>query len=102
MRRARRIGVAVLGVAFVLVIAAGVAYALDDHAHDGRVARRVSLAGRDVSGLRPPEVAAAVAELSRRYPTTTIDVDGDGAGFRATAADFGLSVDQQATAHAVM
>jgi vancomycin resistance protein YoaR len=99
LRRCLYALLALLGVS-VLVLGA---WALDANAHDGKVLRRVTLAGRDVSDLTRPELDRAVAEVAEELPTQQVEVrTDDGEGFTVPAADLGVTVDREATARAAL
>lgn len=103
MRRARRLFVAALFAmagSAVLVIAA---WAVDTSRSQGEVARNVTLAGRDVSGLDQTELAAVVKEVARAYSGESIEVrEPGGGGFSMTPAEIGLTVDEEATIAAAL
>jgi vancomycin resistance protein YoaR len=84
---------ALLGAA--VVILGG--WALDANAHDGKVLRRVTLAGRDISSLTRPELAAVVDAVAADVPTKEVEVRAEGGGFTVDAASLGVSVDEVAT-----
>jgi vancomycin resistance protein YoaR len=84
---------ALLGVAVVVLGA----WAFDANAHDGKVLRRVTLAGRDISGSTRPELIAIVDEVAREAPTKEVEVRAPGGGFAVPAATLGVSVDEPAT-----
>jgi vancomycin resistance protein YoaR len=84
---------ALLGLA---VVVAG-AWALDANAHDGKVLRRVTLAGRDVSGLTRPELVRVVGRVAEQVPTEQVEVRAPEGGFTVPAADLGVEVDEAAT-----
>jgi vancomycin resistance protein YoaR len=88
----------VLGLAVVVVGA----WALDANAHDGKVLRRVTLAGRDVSGLERVRLARVVDEVAAAVPTEQVEVRAPGGGFTVPAADLGVQVDRAATVRAAL
>ena len=89
----------VAGVAAAVIVAL---WLVDGHAHEGRVGRNVTVAGRSVEGMTSADLDLAVQDLAARYRGATVRVDAPGGGFEATAADLGLSVDQDRTAAAAL
>ena len=102
MQRAVRIGVFALAALFVVLIGLSVVYAVDGRRHSGRVARRVQLAGIDVSGLNKARLAAAVAEVERAYAGGKVTVEAKSGGFTTTTKALGLTVDRAATTKAAL
>ncbi|HEX2275408.1 MAG TPA: hypothetical protein VHG90_16210, partial [Acidimicrobiales bacterium] len=80
-----------------LVAFIGVAWALDDRSHLGRVVRDVALAGRPVGGMSRAELAAFVDEVAGRYDRAVIEVQAPDGGFRAGADELGVAVDRART-----
>ena len=101
MRGARRFFVAALGLVAAVVVVVTAAWAFDTRSDD-EVARNVTLAGRDVSGLTRAELTTVVREIARRYGETAVFVDAPGGGFSMPPSEIGLTVDEQATVDAVL
>lgn len=97
VRTARTICLVALGVVAALAVAAGVAWGVDSHAHQGRVTRHVRLAGHDIGGAERARVTRIVDDLASRYGSTTVVVDAPGGGFRSDASAMGVTVDRAAT-----
>ena len=90
--------VAVLGLAIVVVGA----WALDLNAYEGRVLRRVQLAGRPVGGLTEPELQRVVEEIATQVPGRPVEVVAPGGGFTADAGSLGIVMAEGATTRAAM
>ena len=91
---------AILG--FVLVLS-GVAFGLDEAHHRDKVASHVSVGGRDVSGFSMAELTDVLLEVDRRYSSTEVRIDVDGAdSFQTDAGKMGLRVDPVATSAKVI
>ena len=102
MRRlARTLSIALVALA-ALAVAAGIAWTLDDRAHEGRVARGVTLAGTPVGGLREGRLTGVVEELAGRYLAAEVRVEAPGGGFSTTAEALGLRVSVPDTVRSVM
>ncbi len=86
-----------LGALVALSVVVTGAWALDANAHDGKVLRNVTLAGRDVSDLRRTDLADVVAEIAVEVPTQTVEIRADGGGFTAPASSLGVRVDSGPT-----
>jgi vancomycin resistance protein YoaR len=84
---------ALLGLA-VLVVGA---WALDANAHEGKVLRGVTLAGREISGLDRPALTRVVSQVADAVPAESVEVRAPGGGFSVPAADLGVDVDEAAT-----
>ena len=99
-----RVAALVVGGALgLMVLLSGVAYAVDQAGSSGKVARNVSVGGRDVSGLREAELADVLAEVDRRYATTEVLVsEGEADAFTTDAGTIGLRVDPAATQERVL
>lgn len=102
MHRVPKAALAAVGLLAAVPFAVSVAWAVDDRAHGGEVARNVTLAGTDIGGMGPRELSAVVAALAARYPRTRIQVRARPGGFTATAAELGVSVDTAATVQAAL
>ncbi len=102
MRRLRTAGLVAIGTFMFLLLGVGAAWALDGHAHDGRVARNVALAGRDIGGMKRSELDAAVERLASSYPSTAVRVEAGASRFKTTAGELGVAIDKRATADAAM
>ena len=102
MRRARRFFAVALALVAGLAIAVVAAWALDTRRSDGKVARNVSVAGRDVSGLGPAKLADVIAEVARNYGARPIQVEAPDGGFALEPGEIGLTVDEPATIAAVL
>jgi len=85
----------------IVLLLSGVAFAADQARNDGKVARNVSVGGRNVSSATAAEVGEVLAEVDRRYATTRVVV-GDKDGFSTDAGTIGLRVDPAATVEQVM
>ncbi len=87
----------------LLLVLSFLAYAADQAVHSGRVARNVSVGGRNVSSASKAQLAEVLEEVDQRYATTEVLVsDGSGDGFATDAGSIGLQVDPVATAEQVM
>src|SRR5688572_3356624 len=102
MRGGRRSGFVALAVAGAVAVALIVLWTLDTRSHDGRVSRRISLAGADVGGLSRERLTAVVADLARRYPTTVIEISDGKKRLLTDAAELGIEVDEEATVATTM
>lgn len=102
MRRARRLFLFALALVAGLAVVVTAAWALDMGGSDGKVARNVSVAGRDVSGLRRAELAGVVADVARTYGAQPLQVDAPGGGFTMAPGEIGLAVDEPATIAAIL
>ena len=89
---------AALGLAIVVVGA----WAIDLKTHEGKVLRRVVLAGRPVGGLSEAELRDVVEELSNQVPGRPVEVVAPGGGFTAEAGRFGVVMAEGATTRATM
>ena len=78
------------------------AWAIDANAHDGKVLRRVTLAGRDASGMTRAELDRLVAAVAEDVPTQQVEVRADGGGFTVEAAALGVAVDRRATTRSAL
>lgn len=94
-RRVLLPAVLIAGVAGAIVVAL---WAVDTNTASGKVVRNVTLGERSIAGMGPDEVRAAAAELAAAYRDAEVVVDAEGGGFRATAAELGLSVVEDRTA----
>ncbi|HUP87087.1 MAG TPA: VanW family protein [Acidimicrobiales bacterium] len=90
--------VALLGLA-ILVVGA---WALDLHAHDGKVLRRVTLAGRPVGNLAEPQLRRVVADVAAKVPGSPVEVVAPEGGFTVDAGTLGVVVAEGATTRAVL
>ncbi len=100
-RSRRRIYVAVGIVVAVLALATG-AYAVDAGAHNGTVARGVTLGGQAVGGDTPAQLATATAQLAAAYQGAAVHITSPKGDLVTTASAVGLTLDQQATAAAAI
>ena len=73
------------------------AWALDSQAHNGRVVRDVTLAGRPVGGMSRAELTTVVDEVAGRYDRAVVEVQAPDGGFRAGADELGVAVDRATT-----
>jgi vancomycin resistance protein YoaR len=96
-----RVAALVVGAGLGIVLLTGVIFAVDQARNGDRVARNVSVGGRDVSSASRVELGEALAALDRRYATTTVVV-GEKDGFSTDAGTIGLRIDPAATAERVM
>ncbi len=85
-----------LAAPLVLFGAVSAAWALDGSNSD-RVARNVSLAGVDVSGMNRQELTEAVNEVAAELPGTRVRIDADDIEIETTVGDLGVTVDIDAT-----
>jgi vancomycin resistance protein YoaR len=90
--------VAVLGLAIVVVGA----WAVDLNAHEGKVLRRVVLAGRPVGGLPEARLRAVVADVASKVPGRPVEVAAPGGGFTADAGSLGVVMAEGATTRAAL
>ena len=103
MRDPRVAALLVVGALGAVLVVSLLVFAADQALHGGRVARNVSVGGRDVSSAARGELAAALEEVADRYAKTAVLVsDGAGGGFETDAGSIGLRVDAAATAERVM
>jgi len=100
-RSRRRPVITAVALTALIVLALG-AWALDTRAHDGKVNRGVTIAGRAVGGDTPAELAAEVASLADAYRGAHVRITSPKGTVDATAANVGLSLDQAGTAAAAM
>lgn len=87
-----------LGIAIVVVGA----WAVDLNAHEGKVLRRVVLAGRPVGGLTEARLRAVVAEVASQVPGRPVEVEAPGGGFTADAGALGVVMAEGATTRAAL
>ena len=89
LRRRALLGLGLFGVLLAVIV---VLWVLDGQANEGTVARNVVLLDRDIGGMDREEVVAAVAALADRYRSADVEVKAPDGGFRAGAAELGISV----------
>ena len=87
-----------LGLAIVVVGA----WAIDLNAHEGKVLRRVVLAGRPVGGLTEARLRAVVDEIASQVPGRPVEVVAPGGGFTAEASALGVVMAEGATTRAAL
>jgi hypothetical protein len=75
------------------------AWAIDNALHSGQVVRNVSLASEQVGGLTESELEAVVADLAARTEDRQVVIESPNGSLEVTAAEIGLSLDQEATFH---
>jgi len=86
-----------------VILFTGVAFAIDQAISGGKVARNVSVGGRNVSSATKAKLAEVLVEVDRRYATTEVLVgDRDTDGFVTDAGSIGLRVDPAPTATQVL
>ncbi len=102
MRRARRFFLFALALVVGVTTLVVAAWALDTNRSDGEVARNVTVAGKDVSGLDRAELAGVITELAGSYRGQPLQVDAPGGGFTIDPAEIGLAVNERATIDAVL
>ena len=102
MRRARRLFLYALALVAGLAALTVAAWALDTNGSKDKVARNVSLAGRDVGGLDRAELAGVVADVAKTYGAAPLQVDAPDGGFTIAPSEIGLAVDEGATMTAVL
>jgi vancomycin resistance protein YoaR len=105
--RRRRRGLAavvllVVGLPLLLVGLAVAAWAVDSSLSGGEVPRNVELVGLDVGGMPEDELRHAVADLADGYGDTEVHIVTPHGSLVTTAADLGVSVDEEATIAAVL
>jgi vancomycin resistance protein YoaR len=98
----RRILLLAAGALAGAVVVVTAAWALDSHVHDGRVVRRVVVAGRQVGGMHRSALITWVDTVAGRYDTAPIEIRAPEAGFQSGASELGLSVDRAATVERVL
>lgn len=102
MRRLRKaLLIAVIAAAGVVILTVS-AWALDSHAHNGRVARNVDLVGTPVGGMRRAELAQAVSRITARYRTARVYITAPKGSIVTDAQSLGLSLDAARTIDATM
>jgi vancomycin resistance protein YoaR len=89
----------VLGGLLVLVVGG---WAVDAAIHSGQVARNVELDGQAVGGLSETDLRAAVAARDQAYASTGVQVTTPAGSFDLTAAEAGLTIDEEATVDAAL
>lgn len=102
MRRARRFFLSALALVAGVVVLVAAAWALDTNRSDGKVARNVTVAGKDVSGLDRAGLTDVLAGVAQAYASQPLQVTAPGGGFTIQPAEIGLAVDQAATVDAVL
>ncbi len=78
------------------------AFAVDQWAHQDEVARNVRLRGDSIGGLGEEDLRRKVEVLAARLATTPVEVRAPGALIEGTAAEFGVTVDVEATMAAAL
>ena len=101
MRRPSTRVLLALGIPLLLLVVLIIAWAVDSSA-DSRVARNVTLAGRDVGKLPEDQLAVAVSDVATHYLTTDIEVRTTERTFTIPGGDLGLRLDQEATVNAAL
>lgn len=94
-RRRRRWLVPLLLAPLVLLGLATIAWAVDTSS--GGVARHVSLRGVEIGGLSKAELAAQVSKMADDFAATPVELVTDDATYSTTAAEIGLSLDEDRT-----
>ncbi|HVF74673.1 MAG TPA: VanW family protein [Acidimicrobiales bacterium] len=94
------IGLIALASLFGVGVAVVIAYTVDTSRNDGKVARNVELAGRDIGGMTRQQVVDRVAALADTYANSEVRVDAPEGGFTAPATDLGVTVTDAATVEA--
>ena len=102
MPRALRRTLVVLAVPSVLLALVVLAWVLDTRGSEGRVHRRVTLAGSPVSGLTEPQLARFVQDLAAAVPGRGVEVRAPGGGFTTDGQSLGLRVAEPATVRAAL
>ncbi len=92
----------VLALPLVLALGVGVAWAVDERASDGKVARNTELAGIPVGGLTEAELGPIVAEVAGRFAEGVVRVDTPGGSFTLDGTEIDLRVDEAATIAAAL
>ncbi|MBW3614793.1 MAG: VanW family protein [Actinobacteria bacterium] len=100
-RAVRHLGV-VLAVPLVLLALLALAWQLDTSRSEGRVQRRVTLAGRPVSGLTEQQLGRVVGRLAAEVPARQVEVRAPGGGFTTDGRTLGLRVAEPATVRAAL
>lgn len=94
MQRRRRLLFVALG---VVVLAVGLAGASVATSGRSKVARSVTLAGKNIAGLKRPALKDRVEALDRDLRKSTLKVDAPKGGFSVTLEELGVSVDIEKT-----
>lgn len=103
LRDPRVAALVVAGALGFVIVLSGIAFAADQAATSGKVARNVSVGGRDVSTATKAELADVLAEVDRRYASTEVLVsEGEADGFTTDAGTIGLRIDPVATREQVL
>jgi len=97
----RRCLYALVALLAVIAVVLG-AWAADANAHEGKVLRNVTLAGRDVSDLTTAELRRVVTSVAEEVPGRDVEVRAPGGGFTVPASALGVTVDRRATAVAAL
>ena len=92
----------VLAVPVMVVALVVLAWVLDTRGDEGRVQRRVALAGRPVGGLSEAELAAVVEQLAAELPGQRVEVRAPGGGFTTDGESLGVRVAKPATVRAAL
>lgn len=100
--RALRLCFYALAGALLALGAVGAAWAADARAHEGKVLRRVTLAGRHVGNLPEARLAVVVAEVAAEVPTRQVEVHAPEGGFTTDAEALGVRVSEAATVRAAL
>ena len=82
-----------------LVVAA---WAVDGLIHDGEVPRNTAIAGRAIGGLGSEALRVELEGLAAQYAATPLAVATPSRSFEATAGEWGISLDIEATFTAAM
>ncbi|MBW3555623.1 MAG: VanW family protein [Actinobacteria bacterium] len=102
MPRALRHTLVALAVPVTLLALLALAWQIDAGRSEGRVQRRVTLAGRPVSGMTEKQVAVVVARLATEVPGRRVEVRAPGGGFTTDGRALGLRVAEPATVRAAL
>jgi vancomycin resistance protein YoaR len=97
----RRCCYALAAVLALAIVVLG-AWSVDLHAHEGKVLRRVTLAGRPVGNLDESRLRAVVAEIAGQVPGRPVVVVAPEGGFTVEASALGVVVAEGATTREAM
>jgi len=91
-----------LAALLTLVLVVFGAWVFDSRSYDGRVLRRVTLAGRPIGGLDEAELRAVVTAVAADVPSRAVKVEAPGGGFATVAKALGVQVSEAATVRSAL
>lgn len=100
--RARRWALVAAGTFGGLLVLIVGAWAIDAAVHSGQVVRNVELDGQAVGGLSESDLRTVVAARDEAYASTPVRVGTPAGTVELSAAEVGLSIDEEATVAAVL